>query len=56
MDEVRPVIGSICKPNRIRCVVLCADLATGTGSSPVRSGRITPENKESFDKLEKPTD
>ena len=56
MDEVQPVIGTICEPNRIRCVVLCVDLTTGTRFAPVRARRIAPENKESCNKLAKPTD
>ena len=56
MDEIQPVIGSICEPNRIRGVVLCADIATGTRFAPVWSGRIAPENKENCIKLAKPKD
>ena len=37
MDEVQPVIGSICEPNRIGCVVLCVDLTTGISFAPVRA-------------------
>ena len=56
MDEIQPVIGSICEPDRFGIVVLYVDLTTGTRFAPVWSGRIAPENKESCIKLENPTD
>ena len=56
MDEIQPVIGSICEPNRFGIVVLCVDLTTGISFAPVWSGRIAPENKESCIKLAKPAD
>ena len=56
MDEIQPVIGSICEPNRFGIVVLCVDLTTGINFALVRARRITPENGESCIKLAKPTD